>query len=248
MKATGMQQENTVQVESKKNRGFSTRVFRLWAQILSTAIIVWIGVEFALFVKYIESGGEAAFVARPPGAEGFLPISAMISLRDWFYTGALNTIHPASVVIFVVIVVAALIFKKGFCSWVCPVGFISEMIANIGDKIVRRRLKLPRFLDWPLRTLKYLLLFFFVYAVIVQMSPEAIRQFVDSPYNKVADIKMFEFFVDIDALGFWIIVGLFAFSIFLRGFWCRYLCPYGALLGMISLFGPAKIRRDENLC
>ncbi|MGC2162174.1 MAG: 4Fe-4S binding protein, partial [Silvibacterium sp.] len=34
----------------------------------------------------------------------------------------------------------------------------------------------------------------------------------------------------------------------IQNFWCRYLCPYGALLGLASLLSPAKIRRDAEAC
>jgi len=33
-----------------------------------------------------------------------------------------------------------------------------------------------------------------------------------------------------------------------QNFWCRYLCPYGALLGLVSLLSPVKIRRDAEAC
>ncbi len=233
---------------------FSTRRLRFWAQLFAATITLWIGVEFVRFVHYLKSGGDAAAAPnRPPGVEAFLPISGLISLRDWFITGVLNSIHPASMIILLVIVLTAFFFKKGFCGWVCPVGFISEMIGNIGDRIVhllgiKYRLKLPRFLDYPLRSLKYILLGFFVYAVFFSMSATAIQQFVASPYNKVADVKMLEFFADIDSFALWTIAILFVLSIFLRGFWCRYLCPYGALLGLVSLIGPARIRRDADKC
>lgn len=221
--------------------------------MFAAAITLWIGVEFVLFVRYLESGGKGLSVPRPPGVEAFLPISGLISLRDWFITGVINNIHPASMVILLVIVVTAFVFKKGFCSWVCPVGFISEMVGDIGDRIVKflgikRRLKLPRFFDYPLRSLKYVLLGFFVYAVFFAMSAAAIHAFVASPYNKVADIKMLKFFTGIDSFALWTIVILFALSIFLRGFWCRYLCPYGALLGLASLMGPGGIKRDADAC
>jgi polyferredoxin len=236
-----------------RRRQFSTRRLRFYAQIFAAVITLWIGVEFILFVRYLESGGEAMYVPRPPGVEAFLPISGLISLRDWFITSVLNSIHPASMIILLVIVVSAFVFKKGFCSWVCPVGFISEMVGNIGDGIIKalgikRRLKLPRLLDYPLRSLKYILLGFFIYAVFFAMSSAAIHAFVASPYNKVADIKMLKFFTEIDSFGLWTIIILFAFSIFLRGFWCRYLCPYGALLGLASLFGTGKIKRDTDAC
>jgi ferredoxin len=37
-------------------------------------------------------------------------------------------------------------------------------------------------------------------------------------------------------------------SFFSRNFWCRYLCPYGALLGILALVSPVRIKRDRGLC
>ena len=37
-------------------------------------------------------------------------------------------------------------------------------------------------------------------------------------------------------------------SIFIRNFWCRYLCPYGALMGLASLLSPLWIKRDPDKC
>jgi Fe-S-cluster-containing hydrogenase component 2 len=37
-------------------------------------------------------------------------------------------------------------------------------------------------------------------------------------------------------------------SLVYKNFWCRYLCPYGALLGLLSRFSPFKIRRNEEKC
>src|SRR5208337_3463433 len=31
-------------------------------------------------------------------------------------------------------------------------------------------------------------------------------------------------------------------------FWCRFLCPYGALMGIVSILSPVKIRRDAQAC
>jgi len=33
-----------------------------------------------------------------------------------------------------------------------------------------------------------------------------------------------------------------------QNFWCRYMCPYGALLGLASVLSPVKIRRDADTC
>ncbi|WP_320045575.1 4Fe-4S binding protein [uncultured Desulfobacter sp.] len=41
---------------------------------------------------------------------------------------------------------------------------------------------------------------------------------------------------------------LVVLSLFFRRFWCRYLCPYGALLGVIGLFSPARVHRNPDRC
>jgi len=45
-----------------------------------------------------------------------------------------------------------------------------------------------------------------------------------------------------------VVAVLILLSILVRNFWCRYLCPYGALMGLVSLLSPAKIRRDATVC
>jgi Pyruvate/2-oxoacid:ferredoxin oxidoreductase delta subunit len=34
----------------------------------------------------------------------------------------------------------------------------------------------------------------------------------------------------------------------MRNPFCRFLCPYGALLGLVALFSPAKVSRDHDTC
>jgi polyferredoxin len=36
--------------------------------------------------------------------------------------------------------------------------------------------------------------------------------------------------------------------VFIQNFWCRYLCPYGALMGFASMLSPLGIRRNAGLC
>jgi ferredoxin len=39
-----------------------------------------------------------------------------------------------------------------------------------------------------------------------------------------------------------------ALSLLFKNFWCRYLCPYGALVGLLSYLSPMKITRNEEAC
>ncbi len=234
-------------VQSQVDR-VGVQKLRFYAQLGSLLLNIWIGIQFYLWVKHIQSGGKGWEIPRPAGVEGWLPIGSLVSLKHFFSTGIINEIHPAGLVILVMILVTGFVFRKAFCSWVCPVGFISEMLGDISDKIFRKRIVPPKWLDWPLRSLKYILLGFFVWVILVQMTPAAIEAFLYSDYNVVSDILMLRFFTDITMFALGVIAFLFVMSLIIRGFWCRYLCPYGALLGISGVFSPTRIKRNEVSC
>ncbi len=224
-----------------------TQYFRSAVQLAFTLLCLWIGIEFYLFMQWGMSNGVESYSERPPGVEGFLPISALMGIMHWISSGALNTIHPAGSIILIAIVVLSVVLKKSFCSWMCPIGTLSESLWLLGQRLFKRNIDLWRWLDYPLRSLKYLLLFFFISA-IGAMSVRDLEIFIGSPYNKVADIKMYLFFADITPFALWTIILLMLLSVVIKNFWCRYLCPYGALLGIAGFFSPFRITRAKESC
>lgn len=215
-------------------------------QIVFALISVFIGINFILFVNHYLDHSLA--VSRPAGVEGFLPISALVSLKAWLTTGNFDRIHPAGLVILLAVLFISLLLKKSFCSWICPIGTLSDGLARMGRFFFNRNFKVPRFLDYPLRSLKYLLFLFFFSTVFLGMSGAAAAAFLQSPYNMVADVKMLQFFETISGSGLLILGLLVVLSILFENFWCRYLCPYGALTGLISIVSPVKITRQEESC
>lgn len=232
----------------QKNDEKSIQNIRLLIQFISVALSIWIGIEFILFVKFLESGGKTIFIERPPGVEGYLPISSLMSLRYFFATGEIHWAHPAGLFIFTSIVFMSLIIGKSFCSWICPIGFISENLGVFGERLFKRKIRMPIILDLLLRSLKYLILAFFIYVIFFAVDILSLKLFLDSPYNQVADIKMYYFFAKISKFSLNVIVSLAILSVLFKNFWCRYLCPYGALLGLAGLLSPIKIKRELNKC
>lgn len=224
-----------------------TQFLRSSIQAAFTLLCLWIGVEFYLFMQWGISGGEQPFFERPPGVEGFLPISALMSLKYWAASGIVNNVHPSAMFILLAIIGMSIIVKKSFCSWLCPVGTLSESLWLLGQRIFGRNINLPRWLDYPFRSLKYLLLIYFVYAIWT-MDVQSLANFIYSPYNKVADIKMYLFFAEITQFALWTIIILMVLSVVMKNFWCRFLCPYGALLGILSWLSPLKITRNKETC
>ena len=224
-----------------------SQTWRRVAQGLFLALNVWIGIQFALFVRYFESGGQNVHLTRPPGVEGWLPIAGLMNLKYLLVTGNIPPVHPAAMFLLVTFLVMSVVFRKAFCSWLCPVGTLSEALWKLGQKLLKRNWVFPRWLDLPLRGLKYLLLALFVYAV-GGMSAAAIEAFLASPYGLVADVKMLHFFAHLTGTAAVTMIALLVLSVFFKNFWCRYLCPYGALLGIAALFSPSRIRRDQARC
>lgn len=208
---------------------------------------VWLGAKFYLWVRAFESGAHTREMTRPAGVEGWLPIAGLMNLKYWISSGHLPATHPAALFLFITFLAMAFLLRKAFCSWLCPVGTLSEYLWRAGRQIFRRNFHLPRWLDLPLRGLKYLLLGFFVWAV-GNMSADAIEQFMRSPYGAIADVRMLNFFRSLGETAALVLFVLVVASVLVQNFWCRYLCPYGALLGLASLLSPLRIRRTEQAC
>ena len=68
------------------------------------------------------------YVARPPGVEGYLPIAALMNLKYFLLTGRVPELHPAAMFLLVTFVAIAFLFRKAFCSWLCPVGTLSRAV------------------------------------------------------------------------------------------------------------------------
>ena len=223
-----------------------SQAFRRTIQLSFLTLNIWIAAQFYFFVRQFETGG-ASTVNRPAGVEGWLPIAGLMNLKYFLVTGQVPLIHPAAMFLLASFLAGSLLFRKSFCGWLCPVGTLSEFLWKLGRQTFRRNFYLPRWLDIGLRSLKYLLLGLFAYAV-VSMPARALAEFLQSPYGIVADVKMLNFFRFMGVTAAVVLAIIALASVFVQNFWCRYLCPYGALTGLASLLSPMRIRREPDKC
>ncbi len=220
---------------------------RFTVQIFFAVLNVCLGIQFYLWARFYERGGAGLYVPRPAGAEGWLPIAGLMNLKLLLVTGRVPLIHPAAMFLLIAFLLTSFLAKKSFCAWLCPVGALSERIGKLGQSLFRSRIHVPRWLDIPLRGLKYLLLAFFVF-FIAAMPANTLQSFMQTPYGLIADVKMLNFFRGMSATAVIVILALALLSLFIENVWCRYLCPYGALMGLVSLLSPFKIRRNPAAC
>ncbi|HYA26379.1 MAG TPA: 4Fe-4S binding protein [Thermodesulfovibrionales bacterium] len=220
---------------------------RYTVQLAFLAFTLFIGYRFYQFVLFFK-GLHHPLVDRPSSVDAFLPISGLMSLKYFLFTGTVEPIHPAAFVMFVTIVITSLLLKKGFCGWICPVGTIAQYFWMAGKKIFGKNFRMSDHADLAVRSLKYILMGLFLLLIGVIMTPNMMVLFFMSDYYITADIMTMNVFAQMSSLTMWVLIVLAALSLLYKNFWCRYLCPYGAHLGLLSGLGPMRISRTEEEC
>jgi polyferredoxin len=139
--------------------------------------------------------------------------------------------------------VLAVGFGPVICGWVCPLGSVQEWVAGIGRRIFKHKHNnfIPYKYDRFLRYIRYFILIWVIYMVAV--TSKLVFADID-PYA-----AMFHLFSDELAAGGLIVLAItLATSLLVERPWCKYACPYGALLGISNIFRVFKIRRNNETC
>jgi len=223
------------------------RILRYAVQFGFLALTIFIGYRFYQFVRHFEVVGQP-FVQRPPSVDGFLVIGGLMAFKFFLLTGIVDPVHPSGFILFTAILGVSLVMKKGFCGWICPVGTLSQYVWMAGEKVFGRNFRIGPFTDISLRSIKYVLLGVFVFLIGIAMQTTMMALFFIADYYKVVDVRMLKFFTEMSTVTTVVIIALVALSLLYKNFWCRYLCPYGALLGLLSRMSPFKVRRNEEKC
>ena len=201
--------------------------------------------KFLIFLSYIQSGDFSA--TRPDAIDLFHPEAGLFSLVAWMRGSRLSPAYPAAVVMFLSALSLALLLRRSFCSWICPVGALSEWLWKLGFHYTNRKIFLSSSIDAWLRRLKYLLLLLFLGYAFFRSLPE-LESFLGSSGQALSDTRLAGFFRHPSFPTALIIIMLLLLSLRLRNPFCRYLCPYGALLAIASVFSPVAVLRNRDRC
>lgn len=167
-----------------------------------------------------------------------------MTLYQFALVGTLvQKIHEASLVLMVIVFVLAILFGPVFCGWICPLGSIQEWVSKIGKRLFRKRFNrfIPAIVDRYLRYARYLMLIWVVY--MTARSGQLVFESID-PY-----FALFNFWTSEVAIGGVLVLSVTLLgSLFVERPWCKYACPYGALLGITNLFRVFKIKRVASTC
>ena len=151
----------------------------------------------------------------------------------------------------VAILPITILFGRFFCGWMCAFGTLGDMIYLFSSKVLKIKFKMNETTDRVLKSIKYILLAFLVIVVWTL----GIDTFTTSnPWDAFGFIFTFG---KVPAIGYaistllpgTILLGLImAGSLFVERFFCRYLCPLGAVFAIASRLRIAKIRKPTEKC
>ncbi|WP_324055093.1 4Fe-4S binding protein [Aeromonas dhakensis] len=221
----------------------------LRARTRQLLLLCWglVTLQYGLHVWQLGQG-MSPWLVRPDVVDSFLPIAGGLGLRAWLGQRLVDPHHPAATVTVLVLSLSALLLGRAFCAWFCPLGLVGEWLHGLRSRLLPEEWTPPRWLDAVLRGQKFLVLAFLLFIVLIAVPGAALPGYFTSPYHQAADMKMGAFFFNLTLIsGLCLGWVLLLTATFRQGF-CRYLCPYGAWLGLLGLLTPLRIRRDPARC
>ncbi|MCF8380703.1 MAG: 4Fe-4S binding protein [Bacteroidales bacterium] len=163
--------------------------------------------------------------------EAYCPFGGIQAIGSYLLNQSLAcTMTSTQIVMGVLLILGVFLFSKLFCAYICPIGTISEWLGTLGDKL-KIRITIKGVLDKVLRSLKYILLFITLYFTF--KTNELFCKEYDPFYAIVSGYDM-----DVTALYASLAIAIVILgSIFIRLFWCKYLCPLGAISNIFKFTG-----------
>ena len=192
---------------------------------------------------WVEAGQGIPFISNA-SLHAVCPFGGVVSLYQLVTAGTfVKKIHESSLVLMIIVFASAILMGPLFCGWICPFGTFQEMIGRLGKKLFKKRFNrfIPYKYDRILRYLRYVLLAM----VLVQTARSGLLLFADiDPYY-----ALFQFWTGEVALQ--AIIGLIVvmmLSLFVERPFCKYACPYGAVLGLFNLIRLVSLKRNQKTC
>ncbi len=207
----------------------------------------------ALGVQHVIAGENGALVSA--SVEAYCPFGGLETLYKYIADGGsfVSHTHLSNVILLVAVLAVALLLRSAFCGWICPLGFLQDLVANLSKVLKKRTPGLRRAMarlekraaflsrvDRILRYAKYLVLAWAVGGT-AYFGFMVFRDF--DPWATLLNIAEFSF-----TPGVIVLAVILLASFFIERPWCRYACPLGAVSGLFGKLSPIYLKREESAC
>lgn len=195
-------------------------------------------------------------------------ILAMLA-GGWYLTSSGAAMHrPLAMCL--IVVIATILLGRVFCGWVCPFGTLHHFVGYLGQlgRWPRRKIEANRYRK--IFALKYYILAAMLLATVFGVQQAGLADPIALmtrsvtatllPADDAAGIALFGeaakdftwFSQQHVTVGAWLLGGVFAVlllaNLWVPRFFCRALCPLGAMLGLMSRWNLLRFRRNLEAC
>ncbi len=161
------------------------------------------------------------------------------------FAAGLSLIFTPIIALLILDVITMESFKSPLFRYLTP----AYILAMVLPFAIPRKIWPDKVNDILARAWKFSILAFFIQVIFIKMPIEQLEVlYTRAPFVRVADIKMLKFFVNMSGMALSVILTIFIISLINKNYWCRFFCPYGALLGIIGYVSPMRITRDTGKC
>ncbi len=227
----------TVAVRPRRRRPMSrTQLVRRIVQAGFLGFIIFAALRHNLFEE-----------ATSASIDALCPFGGVETLWTWITTGAfVPKTHPSNFVLLVGLLLATIASGAAFCGWICPFGTLQDALTWLRERVRIPAIDVPEKLDRWMRYGRYVTL-----ALILYMTVSTAKLwFADyDPYRTIFGLGwIFEFNAVEQWPAYTIALAILGASFFIPRFWCKYTCPLGGALSLLSHVSLLRIRRTESTC
>jgi|GEM_PF-99305 len=146
---------------------------------------------------------------------------------------------------FIAVMLLTIIMGRWFCGWLCAFGAYNDLIYSISKKIFKGKFKVNEKVDSILKYVKYVVL---IFIIIVSWTMGSNILESTSPWDAFGQITNVSTIFSRLLIGVILLVLITIGAAFIERFFCRYLCPLGAVFAIISRVGITKINKPKDDC
>jgi polyferredoxin len=207
--------------------------------------LVQLAVAAFIIVAAVRHSSEPS--GTTASTDALCPFGGVETLWTWVTTGRLMPqTHPSNIVLGAGVLAGVLLAGNAFCGWICPFGALQDALHWLA-----RRLHLPSLTPSP-RTDRVLRLGRFVVLGVIVYASAATARLWFADYDPYVTAFGLKWLFDPDISVMWPALAILAVivvgSLLIERFWCRYLCPAGAVFAVLGHLSILRIKRSGTSC
>jgi uncharacterized protein with FMN-binding domain len=171
-----------------------------------------------------------------------------LSIYNWKFSW---TAMLPEILILLAVIPITMIAGRFFCGWMCAFGALSDAIYSLSKLVIKKRKPVREDIDRLLKSVKYILLFL----LIIVVWSFGIKTFQSAnPWDAfgmlftVGKVPNLSYVLKNLAPAFVILLAILAASFYIERFFCRYLCPLGAIFAIVSKLRITSIKKPTEHC